>query len=50
MYSNFEKKYQKDLFKAFFDIYACSNGHLLTSWWIDPSTNIQYLVFYFIGK
>jgi len=50
MYSNLEKKYRNDLFNAFLDIYAHSNGHLLTSWWTDPSTNIQYVIFYFMGK
>jgi hypothetical protein len=47
MYLNLKKKYQEDHFKAFLDLYACSNDHLLNGWWINPSTNIQYVIFYF---
>lgn len=43
-------KYCQKHFKAFLDSYDCNNNQLLTTWWIDLTTNIQYVIFYFQGK
>jgi hypothetical protein len=45
MYSNFEKKYSAKQFKVFLDLHENNNDHLLTTWWIDFATNIQFVVF-----
>jgi len=28
----------------------CTYDQLFNAWWIDPTTNIQFVVFYFMGK
>jgi hypothetical protein len=50
MYLDLEKRYQVDHFKALFNLYACSNEYMLIGWWIDPATNIEYVIFYLMGK
>jgi len=32
------------------DLHECSNDQLLIGWWTDLATNIQYVIFLFMGK
>ncbi len=50
MYLDLEKKHGEKHFKTFLDLHECTNDQLLTSLWIDFATNIQFVIFYFMGK
>jgi hypothetical protein len=41
------EKYINEQFKGFANIINCSNDGMLTAWWIDATTNIEYAIFYF---
>jgi hypothetical protein len=50
MYVNPKNKYGAKQFKAFLDLNENNNDQLLTTWWTNSTTNIQFVVFYFMGK
>jgi hypothetical protein len=40
-----KKKYIDEQFKGFTNLVNCNNDELLTTWWIDATTNIEYVFF-----
>jgi hypothetical protein len=50
VYLDLEKKHWEEHFKTFLDLHECTNDQLFTSLWIDFATNIQIVIFYFMGK
>ncbi len=50
MYLDFGKKYGAKKFKMLLDLHENNNDQLLPAWWTDSTTNIQFVVFYFMGK
>ncbi len=47
LYYNPKKKYTNEQFKGFANLINCSNDWMLTTWWIDATTIIEYAIFYF---
>jgi hypothetical protein len=45
-----EKKCTYEQFKAFLDLHESTYDQLFVASWTDPTTNIQFVVFYFMGK
>jgi hypothetical protein len=50
MYYNMEKKYIYEQFKVFLDLHEGIYDKLFATWWTNPTTNIQFVVFHFMGK
>jgi hypothetical protein len=46
MYVDLGKKYNQEGFKPFLDLHEYTNDQLLTSWWTNLATNIQYVIFF----
>jgi hypothetical protein len=42
-----KKKYTNEQFKGFANLVNCNNDGMLTTWWIDATTIIEYAIFYF---
>lgn len=45
MYVDLEKKYNQEGFKPLLGLHEYTNDQLLTGWWTNLATNIQYVIF-----
>jgi hypothetical protein len=49
LYCDRKKKYTNEQFKGFANLINYNNDEFLTTWSIDATTNIEYVIFYFQG-